>query len=177
MSTLYERVMLARTAGRVRRYHTFDLIKNENDAEHTFNVMNLLLLITGGRVSREALVAALKHDMGEYLTGDMPGNIKHDMPNPGWFAGMELKAMHDIHPDQDTLSLEEASLIKLCDVLDGLLKCMHEYSLGNKEIEKVGNVYVQYVQDVRASMGGGALLLEADNLIVKLINMWRQRNE
>ena len=54
---IIERLKKARASGRVGRYHTARLIHQESVAEHSFNVVNLLLLMTDMRASRNLLGA------------------------------------------------------------------------------------------------------------------------
>ena len=145
-----KRIDLAREAAGVARYHTARLIHGESVGEHSFNVCNLILLMTNGEASRALLIAALTHDMGEPAVGDVPSPIKKMMPDTVKVIMncMEEAAVRVIHPHTPTISDVEKKLLKLADNLDGLLKCRDELRLGNRNIRTIGDRYVQYIQEL-----------------------------
>lgn len=144
--SIADRIILARRAGRVRRFHTCDLIKPQTDGEHTFNILNILCILFDGDISDRFLKKALFHDMGELRAGDMPGNIKRMLPDPDWIAIHELRGVHEIHPyDRGELDDWEEAVLKLADNLDGLLTCTQELRMGNLSVWEAGNNYYSYV--------------------------------
>lgn len=171
MTSLLEKVHLARRSGKVSRYHQHTLLKQEDVAQHTFGLMNLLLIMTGRQVTAKLLMAALAHDQGEYITGDIPSPIKHglgiefkDMLN-----AMEDKAMHAIHGDDwEPLSDWEYLLLKTADNLDGLFKCIDEKKLGNKTLDFIGDKYAEYLEAQLPGLGGGP----ASELVREALNEW-----
>lgn len=151
-----KRIKLARTAGSVRRYHTKFLLKDEQVSTHTFNMLNTLLILTDGNVSSNLLRAALMHDMGEYVTGDIPGNTKHAMDAETQYEIEELeqRAIDAIHPySHPELSDWERMLLKLADRLDGLLKCNEELKMGNTLLADVRANYVEYLNSMKDKVG------------------------
>lgn len=67
-------------AGKVRRYHTIpDVAPSQTVAEHTFNVM-LILLVFHPDPSVKLLRAAAYHDLAERWTGDIPATVKWAAP-------------------------------------------------------------------------------------------------
>lgn len=152
------RAHLARRAGRVGRYHTQFMIKPENVAEHTFGLMNLLVIMTGGQLTAKLLMAAMAHDMGEYVTGDVPSPSKRAMgvEAKDAFSLMEDQAMLEIHPDGLwDLSEWEYKLLKTADNLDGLLKCIEETRMGNYTMQECGENYAAYLNTQLPTLGGG----------------------
>lgn len=159
MTTILERAHLARCAGRVTRYHTQFLLKTENVAEHTFGLVNLLMIMTGRQLTARLMMAALSHDMGEYISGDMPSPSKRAMgPDAKQaFGVIEFNAMAEVHGHLgwDELTPWEALLLKTADNLDGLLKCIEEKRMGNYTIEDVGENYAAYLSAQLSALGGG----------------------
>lgn len=155
--SILERARLARRAGRVTRYHTQYLTKPENVAEHTFGLVNLLMIITGGQVRAELLMAAMSHDMGEYKSGDVPSPSKKAMGEEAKasFDALENAAMKIIHESVNPISDWEYLLLKTCDNLDGLLKCIEEKRMGNYTIEECGENYASYLSAQLPDLGGG----------------------
>lgn len=159
MISILERAHLARKAGRVTRYHTQTLLRSEDVATHTFGLMNLLVVMTGGILRAELLMAALGHDMGEYATGDIPSPVKRAMSEEvrDNINFMEESAMLEIHYNAPMWKLSEWEqiLLKAADNLDGLLKCIEEKRMGNYLIEEVGENYASYLDAQLSALGGG----------------------
>jgi len=166
------RVKLAREAANVTRFHTQPTLVTETVAHHSFNVVNLMLIMTNGSVSKRAIIAALTHDMGEPVVGDIPSPVKRAMNQETIDNIVKLEDEHTrtIHPFMEdeiyTLTNSEEFLIKLCDKLDGLLKCTEELELGNKKMIPIGNRYVEYIY----SMLGGAPM---HDMSAKIIHQWQ----
>lgn len=171
-NSMIEKVKLARRAGRVQRYHQHALIRPENVAEHTFGLVNLLMIMTDRQVTAKLLMAAIAHDMGEYVSGDIPSPIKHG-------AGKDFKdiinkiedgAMHDIHGKEwEELSDWEYLLLKTADNLDGLFKCVDERSLSNSGVIPIGDKYAEYLEAQLPALGGGP----AAELVRQALFDWR----
>jgi 5'-deoxynucleotidase YfbR-like HD superfamily hydrolase len=145
-----KRIDLARAAAGVTRFHTARIIHDETVGEHSFNVCNLLLIMTNGEVSRNLLIAALIHDMGEPAVGDVPSPVKKRMPKDvrEELDRLENDAVLEIHPYAPLLSQAEAAALKLADNLDGLLKCRDELRLGNRGVREIGDRYVSYIHEL-----------------------------
>lgn len=160
-----EQVRLARLAGRVARFHTRPLLRPENVAEHTFNVMNLMILLTDGVVSPKALQHALQHDMGEYRVGDVPGPSKRNFAS-GAFLAAEERAVADIFgAGPPNLNDWEHLIFKVADNLDGLLKCREELVMGNVDALEPGRDYAQLLQAMLPSLGGGQVAARVRDFI------------
>jgi 5'-deoxynucleotidase YfbR-like HD superfamily hydrolase len=171
MTTILERAHLARRAGRVTRFHTQFLLKPENVAEHTFGLLNLLMIMTGGQVTGKLLMDALAHDAGEYVSGDMPSPSKRAMgPDAkGAFEDIEFGAMQMIYDRVwEPLTSWEALLLKTADNLDGLLKCIEEKRMGNYTIEGCGENYAAYLSSQLPALGGGP----AAELVQLVLTEW-----
>ena len=122
---MIDKINAARRAGRVVRFHTHDMIRRENVAEHTFNMMNILMIITNGNLSQNLIMAALLHDQGEYVTGDIPSPVKRVLldVDRGTIDSMESNGVNFIHHrGSPELTTWEHKLLKLADNLDGWLK-------------------------------------------------------
>lgn len=144
----FRRIQLAREAGDITRFHTARMIHDETVGHHTFNLINLLLILTEGAASRELILAALCHDLGEIATGDIPANVKSKMTPRilDSLYSMEEQVVSDIHPCLSyELTAMEDKLLNLADKLDGLLKCVDEINLGNRHIIKIGSRYCNYL--------------------------------
>lgn len=147
----------ARRAGRVARYHTSTLVHREDVAQHSFNLMNILMVMLNGNVSNDLLVAALLHDQGEYLTGDIPSPVKKMLP-PAAKSHIEMveeQAVNMIHAKGHPVLTEwEHTMLKVADNLDGLLKCIEEVELGNQDLIITGSTYCIYLENLLPKLGG-----------------------
>lgn len=127
-----------RAAGEVRRYHTWAVIKDQNVASHTWQILRILLTIWPN-VPRNVLVYVLVHDMGE-MSGDIqfPFKLMFTELKIGSDKaethvrneqGKRLGAPRETHP----LSPFERQVFKACDNLE-----MWEYSIRERNM---GNLY------------------------------------
>lgn len=151
MLTRMSRVLLARDAACVTRFHTARVVHDETVAEHSFNMANMLMIMTNGLYSTALMEAVLVHDMGEPMVGDIPSPVKRALPPEvaDRMDRLEHEAILTIHPySTPRLTEEEAKTLSLVDKLDGLLKCRDELRLGNRGIREIGDRYIQYIQEL-----------------------------
>lgn len=146
---MLHRILQAREAGDIIRFHTARVIRPETVGQHSFNVVNLILILTDGEASKSLILAALMHDMGEIATGDIPAPVKRLFTGDtlSEVRSMEDKAVQSMHPYLSgvDLSPEDEALLELCDRLDGLLKCMDELTMGNLHILPIAHRYCDYL--------------------------------
>ena len=144
---------------RMRFIQRWALMRNtapENVQEHSHQVAVLAHALAvirnekyGGCVDAGAVaVAALYHDAGEILTGDMPTPIKYGSPaiqkaykDVEAVAGEKLLRMLPeefrpvyapiLHPDEET-----ERLVKAADKLSAYIKCVEELKAGNNEFRE-----------------------------------------
>jgi 5'-deoxynucleotidase YfbR-like HD superfamily hydrolase len=115
-----------RAAGEVRRYSTWRTIRQQNVAEHTWQVLRILLTIWPA-APRNVIIHAVVHDMGE-----MSGDIQYPFKNmfPELRAGAD-KAENYVQ-NRQRISVFERAVFKLCDNLEMLEFGMVEVNMGNK---------------------------------------------
>lgn len=108
-----------RFASLVKRYHTWPVIREQNNAEHTMHVLRIYDSIFG-LPSVRVVRAIMYHDIGEIGPGDAPFPSKRNNP--------DLKAAHDrverekrielVGDDTDDVTETAARFIKICDLLE-----------------------------------------------------------
>lgn len=147
---LLKQIKMAREAGSIKRFHAVRTIKEETIGEHSFNMVNLVMILTEGKASRELILAAITHDMGEWAVGDIPSQIKKALPPELRIEvdKREYDAIRTIHPILPGLDETDLHLLKLADNLDGLLKCIDELKMGNQHVIPCGERYCGYIQDL-----------------------------
>ena len=126
-----------RAAGEVRRYSTWRTIRQQNVAEHTWQLMRILLTVWPA-APRNVIVHALVHDMGE-MAGDIQYPFKHLFPELK--AGAD-KAENHVRNRQricvgapevkHPLSPFENLVFKACDNLEMFEFGLVELNMGNK---------------------------------------------
>lgn len=130
----------------------------ENVVEHSWEVAVIAHLLAnirntqfGGTLDANAVaVAALFHDAGEVLTGDMPSPVKYHSPEiTRAYKAIEHQAQMELWqllPEalraayrpllvDEAMPAEHHEIIKVADTLSALLKCRHEIRAGNREFE------------------------------------------
>lgn len=145
---MLNRIRIAREAGNVKRYHTSELLKEEKVGQHTFNMLNILMIVAERNLSRSLLMAAIAHDMGEYATGDIPSPVKKLEPGlRDKLNELEDEAMRRAHTGfYPALTDWEYKLLKFSDNLDGLLKVTDELRMGNRTVHWIGVNYLKYLR-------------------------------
>lgn len=142
---LTSRLEFVRNALNVRRFHQYTTNEVNTVGAHSAGVALMCLLIDP-RCRKEVLAGALTHDLGEWVTGDIPAPTKR-MLSP--LARAELEKV-----EKDTLfdfnfyyalTPDEITLIKLGDYFDGLSFCVEEARRGNRTLLSVADVYISYL--------------------------------
>ena len=137
--SLAEKIYNTRMAGRIRRLHIRPMNGEEqNVAAHTWG-LTMILLDLFPDISKEALVFALRHDVPEVVTGDIPANVKWSHPEleealelreKEFFKDMGWKAEHGVangHPAW----LRENHYIKVADRVELMFFCIEQMYMGN----------------------------------------------
>lgn len=111
-------------AVRVRRWHVNPDLQHTNDTldGHCARVARIILALRPD-ASADLLRAALTHDDGESVVGDMPAPIKPKL-HPA-FDRMEADARGDIWGPDPLLDWDEFALLKLADRLDAYQWARH----------------------------------------------------
>lgn len=122
--------------GQVVRKHTMENIRAENDAEHSWGVV-MLLITAWPKAPAEIIKLAVMHDCGERATGDMPGPTK--WANPILEREMEqLERSHVMdtlprHLCNEFLGASEVdwAIIEYFDRMEFCISMSRERRLGN----------------------------------------------
>lgn len=134
-------------AGQVVRFHTRPQLNPQNVGHHSYGVAWLCWILTEGAASANLLMAALSHDLPEFITGDLPSPTKAkigrgvvgELEGEVWRkAGMPVQGF--------PLSMEEKRVLHLADLMEGMMHCARERSLGN---QLLGSCYARYQEAAR----------------------------
>lgn len=127
----------ARLAGRVARYHTWPHIKEQSVAEHSWQLLRILLVIWP-TAPAHVLAYIVRHDCGELTTGDAPYPVKANNP----VLGAEMNRIEEeglqlqidagflyLGPDVD---LDEKWAVKLAEFIEMWEWGAEELLMGNQ---------------------------------------------
>lgn len=168
-----ETIQFISEGGCVTRYHTRPGIKPDTDAHHSHGVAMFCYLLCGGIsdvqqreidlvaylvpmpcVSSTLLMAALCHDIGEQVASDVSAPSKRLLGIQEQLHELETQQLklHWLDYEQ-YLSSDEKRTLKLADNFDGLMYCIREISLGNKNMLLVWRRWSQYLFDMGLRVG------------------------
>lgn len=113
---------------------------------HSWGVAVILCDITPAP-SAALLKAALYHDVAEHVTGDISAVTKWRFPDlSAAVSGIEEQVEKELGIDV-ALTKEEQSMLKFADMVDLVLCCTQEYSLGNTTAKAVVRRGLTYLED------------------------------
>ena len=133
-----------RMAGRIRRLHIKPMNGDEqNIAAHSWGV-TMILLDLFPAVSRSCLIFALRHDVPEIVTGDVPANVKWEHPvlqdtlegiEEGFLDKMSWPTESKKHGLPHLAGSEnwhnERLYIRIADRVELLFYCLEQIYMGN----------------------------------------------
>lgn len=150
MQKLRKKLELVLNGGSVRRYHTVPTVHPETVAAHSYLVAWCCAMLCEGVFvcTAQLLLAALQHDIAEHVTGDLPAPTKRKLGISAQFASYEETVLKDHeHLDHATsLTVNERRILKLADGCGGLLYCIQERRIGNRNVETAFNNFRSYVE-------------------------------
>ena len=130
---LKKKIFNTRMAGRITRLHT----KPENGqgqtvAAHTWGVAMILVDLFPD-ISRDALIFALRHDVPETKTGDIPAILKWSNDDMAEILEqIEDRFMEKMGwENESSLSLSEELAFALADRIELLFYCLEQVYMGN----------------------------------------------
>ncbi len=130
-----DRLIRLRMGGAVRRFHTYPVIGNQSVAEHSFNV--LLIVMHFIDPSPALMSAIIHHDLAEYDTGDIPSQVKWKHPDLDAILDKieeRIEQELDIHWNLDE---QDRRWLELGDLLDLVLFAYEQRMLGNRYMDLV----------------------------------------
>lgn len=131
----YVEILSLRASGLVSRWHTVPTLHRQNVAEHSGQAVSLLLMLHP-KPSLNLIKAMMWHDSAERHCGDVPAPVrKENQALSKEYELSEIGFTHEHHPTayyaQANLTVEERAWLKAIDVLELILYCQDEVTLGN----------------------------------------------
>lgn len=130
-------------ASQVVRFHNKPCIKQNTDAHHSWGVAMIAYLLSENP-SLNLIMACLSHDMGEQVWSDVSYPAKIALGIQQMLQDKEDATLKENGFGFD-ISPEEARILKIADALDGMLYCVAERRMGNRNLDSamdrwMGNV-------------------------------------
>lgn len=142
---LASQIKFIRSGMNVRRYHQHPTLEIDTVGKHSAGVALFISLIDP-TVRKEVLLAALCHDLGEWVLGDIPAPTKRLLSDG---AKTEIDRIEEealfAHGCLVSLTDDEYKLLKICDYLDGLSFCIEETNRGNVSMSSIRDKYLDYL--------------------------------
>ena len=136
---------LTRQAGNIIRSHTNAQHGHKTVGEHTYNLVNIILLLNPDP-SLNLIKAAMWHDVPERFTGDLPSPIKKKNPELGAaLTKIEDKIMHE-YGLEVTLTDDEKKWLKAADQLEYLCWAEDQKNLGNDTVTHAADYAKKWIE-------------------------------
>jgi len=151
--TMFERVTFRVEASWVKRYHTRQTLTTETLGQHGHTVATLVQQVYP-ECSKKAILAALEHDLPEFVTGDTPAPAKWasaDLDQA--LSALEAKVIVDEGLYSCTgLTDGERELLKWADMMALVLYCLQEVRMGNTTLRSTLATGIRVCQERAAAM-------------------------
>ena len=135
-----ERLSILYRAGDVQRFHTCNMVKRQNVAQHTYGAllwaMEICECLHLMPEERTAIYERLLiHDAPELEMGDVPANIKHDNPTiEAFYAAYERNFYRRLDLEPPFLGELGEAIVRACDLFDLCSTCVREKTMGNRSL-------------------------------------------
>lgn len=137
-------------SGKVKRYHTAQTLKEQNNAAHSWGVATIVLWLCP-EASANLLKAALLHDTAELFTGDVPAPVKwkhEDIAAALDAAEFEALARMGISTLFTDLTHEEMQYLKFADMAELVLFAANEIRIGNATMIDIYRRGCEYLKSI-----------------------------
>lgn len=162
-----------RLAGLVRRFHTWPVLREQTNAEHSWQVMRIMIELFG---HQKAVVwhYVQFHDLGEVAVGDVPYPVKARNPTIKIaFDTLEHKARLALGHDLPVLTVEQIKKVKLAHMLEMWEYGLEETVKGNSFAKPVMNRCADAAIDMTMNWDDG----ECNHPINACVGRYMQRME
>lgn len=161
--------------GKTKRFHTADTLTSQTVGEHSFGVAWLCHLIYP-KASKNLILAALAHDLAEHVVGDVSSPFKKAYPGVASALNELEISLLDEFELKFQLAEEEKLILKLADLIDGMMWAVRERRMGSLVAVEIYNNFRKYFWDLVKVEE--YLTYEARTIVnVDINKLWREVNE
>lgn len=133
-------------AGKVKRYHTWNLIHSQDIGNHTYGVLQIARAVHPD-ISLEMMMAILDHDGPELRTGDLPYPTKRYKDIGSQVTEIEQKFIATI-----PLSDLEFKILKWADMAELLVYLLYELEMGNKTVKEFAKIALSHLKKMETNL-------------------------
>jgi 5'-deoxynucleotidase YfbR-like HD superfamily hydrolase len=133
---LEQRLLLILQGGTVKRFHTTPTLHENKNGQHQWGTAMLAYILSSNKPSVNLLMACLTHDLAEKVYGDTPAPAKRALGIRATINNLEAQFL-EANEAMFELTDDERQILKLADILDGMLRCVYERMLGNRWVDVV----------------------------------------
>tara|TARA_R110000851_G_scaffold239567_1_gene392265 strand:+ start:211 stop:705 length:495 start_codon:yes stop_codon:yes gene_type:complete len=154
-----------RISGKVKRWHTVSTIQQQTVAEHSWGVAMICRKLWPE--DQKLLEAALCHDLGEGLTGDVPWPVKQS----NFVFKKHLDEIESVEQERlgcvVLLEPRQKSRLKIADMLEMMCFAAEEIELGNKNMQEVFNRGLRFIDNPDMSTTDEQVIFEFTKPLVE----------
>ena len=166
-------VFLLRDAGAVKRSHTLRTLFERNVAEHSWGVAMLVRQVyawadIGVPPPSRVLLAALCHDLSEYVTGDLPATAKRDYPKLKAAANDATTIWEQDLGLRYELTVAEQDLLLWCDRMEFALYALEEVTAGNRFFAGPAHRITSWLAGMKVPCVGGSTVGQCRTLLYEI---------
>lgn len=129
-----------------KRFHTVPSIMTETVGHHSTLVAGLLYILWPEKP--HLLIHAIFHDLPEHVTGDVPSPGKRMFVDRARLKSAEASLMAEAGLSLPALSPEDERLLKIADILAGMVTCRQELTMGNRFMAESMENYKSYLVEI-----------------------------
>lgn len=136
VSSMVKAIKFSREAAEVQRTHGTPGLGDHSIAKHSFNMVTMLLILRPD-APRDLIIACLKHDIPERITGDMPSpakkaGIQNDDAQETAEYNIQMAVFGEY--EVEDLSVEDKKWLAGLDMLDFYCYCKDQLMFGNRRV-------------------------------------------
>lgn len=164
----WNKLIAYRRGMEVARWHTRKPVFPETVGHHTANVALLCDILTDGECSKDLLMAALVHDVGEFYTGDLPAPVKVDDPELSTrIHDLDAKYLSRNGITVPFLVENEKNVLRAADIIDLVWTAALELRVGNSDYQEVLERGIQYLKALQLPNRQQAIV---DNIMESIVS-------
>lgn len=175
MTQLATKLKFIYKGANTHRFHTADTLTKQTVGQHSFGVAWLVLLLAPS-ARKELICAALAHDLAEHIVGDVASPAKRRFPDLAVAVSKaEGVLLNNMGLDwEGGLTDHELRILKLADMLDGMMFCVRERRMGSKVVKEIYDNFYSYIKELISVNNAGWFAKEYQELIEEINNMWEK---
>ena len=143
-------------SGGVLRFHACPKMRKQRLSDHQWKVALIAEHLLPS-LSKNGIMHALTHDRSEIVTGDIPATLKWEFPR----IKECLKDIETRYDSAYSIPALERVVIKLADIVEGMLFCKESYEDGCKEAKVIFHRWMKHLYEYLDDTGTKQVFIES----------------